>query len=210
MSHNLRPASPASDRQYARLRIPLALSVLLHLALLLTWQVNDTPGCCMADTEVVELAVQLVDSHELAGRPLARVARSTAVAPRVPPASIATEASAFPAGNAAPASDSTALAHQSARSRLAHEYLAAQLARYFTYPALARRQGWEGQVLLAVTIEPDGQLENLQVASSSGYAVLDAAALHALQRVGRLAAAADWLAGTTLDMRLPVIYRLRE
>lgn len=97
-----------------------------------------------------------------------------------------------------------------ARRRLAYEYLAAQLAHYFTYPALARRQGWEGQVLLTLTIEPDGQLDNLQVARSSGYAVLDAAALHALQRVGRLSAAADWLAGSTLDMHLPVIYRLRD
>jgi protein TonB len=192
------------------LRVPLALSVLLHLALLVTWRGNDTPGCCAADAEVAELAVQLVDARPTAGRPPLRVPQLSAVAPQAPSASDPTEASTSPAPDAAPASDSTALAAVSTRSRLAHDYLTAQLARYFTYPALARRQGWEGHVLLALTIEPDGQLENLQVASSSGYAVLDAAALHALQRVGRLAAAADWLAGTTLDMRLPVIYRLTE
>jgi protein TonB len=199
-----------SDTRYARLRVPLALSVLLHLVLLAPWPGNDADWCCAANTGIAELAVRLVDAVPSAGRPPMHVPRSHAVTSRPPPASDATGTSTSPAPDTASVPGPSALAAAAARNRLAHDYLAAQLARYFTYPALARRQGWEGQVLLAVTIEADGQLENPQVATSSGYAVLDAAALHALQRVGRLAAAADWLAGTTLDMRLPVIYRLTE
>jgi protein TonB len=192
------------------LRVALALSFLLHLALLATWPGNAAHRCCAVDAEVAELAVQLVDARRLEGRPPPHVVQSSASATQELPVPDPTAGPTPTVADAAPASDQAALAAVTARSRLARQHLAAQLAHYFTYPALARRQGWEGQVLLALTIEPDGHLDNLQVASSSGHAVLDAAALHALSRVGRLVAAGDWLAGTTLDLRLPVIYRLTE
>lgn len=194
----------------ARLRLALALSLLLHLPLLATGSRDDRPTNRLAPVGTTELALELLDTRRAETRSSPRVPQlHTSDRPALPaavPLAAPTPASA----EVVPVSGEAARADTAARRRLAHQYLAAQLAHYFSYPALARRQGWEGQVLLALTIEPDGQLDNLQVARSSGYAVLDAAALHALQRVGRLSAAADWLAGSTLDMQLPVIYRLSD
>lgn len=83
------------------------------------------------------------------------------------------------------------------------------LARYFDYPYVARLRNWEGSVLLAFHIETDGRLENIRIARSSGFAVLDDSALNSLRQVERLAEAAAWLRGRELAMQIPVIYRLR-
>lgn len=88
--------------------------------------------------------------------------------------------------------------------------LLANLANYFYYPALARRNGWEGTVLLGLRVEPDGQLDKIRLERSSGYAVLDNSALNSLKRIGQLAEARAWLEGRSVDMQLPVIYRLIE
>lgn len=50
------------------------------------------------------------------------------------------------------------------------------------YPWLARVAGWEGTVVLRVTIEGDGRPSAVMVATSSGYALLDAAAKDAIAR----------------------------
>lgn len=79
-----------------------------------------------------------------------------------------------------------------------------ELARHFNYPMLARKRGWQGEVLLAFRLEADGRIIDARVARSSGYGVLDRAALEALGKVKRLNP------GTLhgFAMRIPVIYRL--
>lgn len=84
------------------------------------------------------------------------------------------------------------------------------LSRYLVYPPLARSRGWEGTVLLELRVESDGHLDKIRVERSSGYAVLDHSALNSLNRLGRLAEASAWLDGRSVDMQLPVIYRLIE
>jgi len=51
-----------------------------------------------------------------------------------------------------------------------------------TYPALARRRGYEGKVVLRVLIRTDGTPETINIVTSSGYRVLDEAALDAVRR----------------------------
>lgn len=86
--------------------------------------------------------------------------------------------------------------------------LLADLGRRFTYPVLARRRGWQGEVLLSVTIHPSGMLERVQIAQSSGHDVLDRAAVSAMLHVKRVAEAGASLHGQDLQLLLPVIYRL--
>ena len=50
------------------------------------------------------------------------------------------------------------------------------------YPTLAKRRGWEGQVLLEVEVLSDGTPGKIQVSRSSGRDVLDNAALKAVKR----------------------------
>lgn len=78
------------------------------------------------------------------------------------------------------------------------------LTDHFRYPLLARRRGWQGEVLLSFRLETDGRILDAQIARSSGYGVLDQAALAALGKVKQLAPGI----AHSLTMQLPVIYRL--
>lgn len=82
-----------------------------------------------------------------------------------------------------------------------------ELARFFHYPPLARREGWEGTVQLRFDVAADGAIRNIQVAASSGYALLDRAAQAALAKASHIPV---WPAGETLTMELPVYYRLAD
>ena len=79
--------------------------------------------------------------------------------------------------------------------------------RQLTYPAIARRKGWQGIVKLELHIEPDGQISALHIDTTSGYSVLDKAALQSLQ-LANVPDAAQWLQGETIDMVVPVEYKL--
>ncbi len=50
------------------------------------------------------------------------------------------------------------------------------------YPAVARRKGWTGKVLLLVQVDKNGKVCQLSVDKGSGYSVLDRAALRAVRR----------------------------
>lgn len=87
--------------------------------------------------------------------------------------------------------------------------LAEAFAAHFHYPPLARRKGWEGAVTLALRVEIDGRLTGIHVVGSSGYRVLDNAAVASLLRARALPLPGGALGGS-LDMVLPVHYRLLD
>lgn len=61
------------------------------------------------------------------------------------------------------------------RSRIeAHKY----------YPPLARRRNWQGKVTVKFTIGEDLRAKSVAVTNSSGYSILDEAALNAIQSAG--------------------------
>lgn len=57
------------------------------------------------------------------------------------------------------------------------------------YPRLARKRGWEGVVLVEVSVDAQGRSISLKIVESSGYPVLDQAALQALQNASYTPAA---------------------
>jgi protein TonB len=50
------------------------------------------------------------------------------------------------------------------------------------YPRLARKKGYEGTVVLSVLVDKNGQVDNLWVFTSSGYRLLDNAAVNAVRK----------------------------
>ena len=50
------------------------------------------------------------------------------------------------------------------------------------YPSTARLNGWEGKVVLKVSIRHDGQLKDVEVVKSSSHESLDQAAMEAVRR----------------------------
>jgi TonB family protein len=80
------------------------------------------------------------------------------------------------------------------------------IAQYFHYPALARREGWQGSVQVGLTILDDGLISDVRVTHSSGYAVLDRAATNALNEAARIR---NWLHGQR-SIELPIHYQLAD
>lgn len=76
------------------------------------------------------------------------------------------------------------------------------------YPALARKQGWEGTVIMRVLVQADGLPYQVVVEKSSGHKVLDSAASETIQRwkfqpAGRGARAYDsWI---TIPVRFALV-----
>jgi len=79
----------------------------------------------------------------------------------------------------------------------------AQLADKLLYPPEAIKQGLQGETVVLLDIGEGGRIASALVASSSGHAVLDQAALRAVRQVGKLR---PTLAGRW--MLLPVRFRL--
>ena len=72
------------------------------------------------------------------------------------------------------------------------------------YPPEALAQGLEGEVIVLLEIDAAGHVQSAAIASGSGHAILDAAALRAVREVGTLSPA---VAGRTI--LLPVRFQLR-
>ena len=88
------------------------------------------------------------------------------------------------------------------------QYLHDEFQRYFYYPRLAIKRGWQGEVQIGLRIEANGTLSRIRVLRGSGYNLLDNAATKSLARVEVLPAAVSLLGGSSLDVILPVEYRL--
>jgi protein TonB len=69
------------------------------------------------------------------------------------------------------------------------------------YPARARRNGWQGTVLLLVRCGASGEVVAVEVISSSGHPLLDEAALAAVRR---------WqFSGGAGELQVPIAFHLR-
>lgn len=77
----------------------------------------------------------------------------------------------------------------------------AALSKHLFYPPDAIAQGLEGEVILLLTLAPNGQLASAEIARSSGHALLDQAALDAARRIGVLP-------GNPRQTLFPVKFRL--
>ena len=74
-----------------------------------------------------------------------------------------------------------------------------------TYPPEAQQRGWQGTVVLRLHITASGAVARATIDSSSGHAVLDAAAHRAVQ-AWRFAPARRAGAPVAMTVRLPVIF----
>lgn len=84
------------------------------------------------------------------------------------------------------------------------------LMQHLVYPLIARRRGWEGEVILGLHLKANGYISQVRITRSSGYTVLDNAALKSLNKVVRINTAQKLLNGQSMDLDLPVIYQIKE
>ena len=92
------------------------------------------------------------------------------------------------------------------------DYLSTEFKLRFKYPVLARKRGWQGEVLLWLEINSQGEISNIAVKRSSGYKVLDRNAVKTFELIAIISPELK----TKLDTRLssnhrvsiPVVYKL--
>lgn len=83
-----------------------------------------------------------------------------------------------------------------------------EFSKYFYYPKSAQRKNWQGLVILRFIIEKDGLIKHISISQSSGYSVLDNAAVKALEKVHKKDELSLALNGLQYSQLLPVQYRL--
>jgi protein TonB len=78
----------------------------------------------------------------------------------------------------------------------------AALSKHLFYPPEAIEQGLEGDVVLLLALDENGRILTAEIATSSGHALLDQAALDAARHIGALP-------GNPQQTLLPVSFRLQ-
>jgi protein TonB len=84
--------------------------------------------------------------------------------------------------------------------------LATQARRSKNYPPRALAAGWRGTAEVRLTVERGGILREPELLRSSGFPVLDAAALDMLARAAPQTAIPESLTGRTFSVVLPVVF----
>lgn len=78
-----------------------------------------------------------------------------------------------------------------------------KLSQHLFYPPEAVARGIEGEVRLILKLSPDGAIDDISIAASSGHTILDNAAVKAAYVMGKLPGV------TSRELILPVIFRLQ-
>jgi len=88
--------------------------------------------------------------------------------------------------------------------------LASAARRYKLYPPLALENGWSGTAEVAVAVAANGAAQPVQLLRSSGYALLDAAALEMMSKAALITAVPASLQGQHFSIPLPVVFERNE
>ena len=86
----------------------------------------------------------------------------------------------------------------------------ASISKDFSYPRLAIRNGWQGTVMLAFKINFSGEIFEQKVSKTSGYRILDQAALKSLLEIKHINISKNIQYYNPVSIELPVIFRLNE
>jgi protein TonB len=87
-------------------------------------------------------------------------------------------------------------------------HVAGAVALHQRYPRLAQLRQWQGTALLQLELAASGQLQSVRVLSSSGHDVLDQQAIAMVRAAAPLPPLPAALAGQTLTIDVPVVFRL--
>lgn len=60
--------------------------------------------------------------------------------------------------------------------------LTEELDKYFYYPKAAVRRNWQGSLTVSFVIHQDGSIDNIRISESSGYSILDNAAISSVSQ----------------------------
>ena len=197
----------------------VTLSLLAH-ALLFLFQVNPPSSLAQASLGSNRLSISLVSADTKATSNAETPARPTVKDPlqKTPQKMVAKKPvqTMFTADN----STTTSIIKtkpQTTPNAMQRNFLLGEikhrLSRYLSYPVRARRRGWQGEVMVGFHVDKQGFLRNVHLTQTSGYSLLDNAALNAIGKVKNIPLS-SWFKNNHEDtfyptaLQLPVSYRL--
>ena len=81
--------------------------------------------------------------------------------------------------------------------------------RQTSYPGRAVQRGWEGTVRMSVLIDKSGEVQQITITQSSEYAILDKAAVKAVERAAPFPEIPDEMNTKTFDLTVPITFQLK-
>ena len=85
-------------------------------------------------------------------------------------------------------------------------FIQEKISSYFIYPKEAEVNGWEGIVKVKFLLAADGRIKEIDIAESSGYPLLDAAAILAIKEASPYPFPQDYPQDEDLEIVLPINY----
>lgn len=83
-------------------------------------------------------------------------------------------------------------------------YIRDLVMKRLSYPAAAKRMGWEGKVVVSFVVEEDGHVSDVKVIEGSGFGVLDRNAVETIKKSSPFPKPP-----VRAELAMPVVYRLR-
>lgn len=208
MNHSLTYFQYGSSSLAAR-AIVLALVVTAHLAVLSVWQTQGNAQ--VVTTHQMSVSFIMAAQEQQPTRPPRQTAPPPPRTAPIPlPLQVAEPATIAAAEQAAAAAKVDAAMPAPVVADIEPDYKAAYLNNPPpAYPMVARRNGLQGRVTLSVEVLANGSCGQINIHKSSGYAMLDNAALQTVKN-WRFAPARQ--AGQTVDkwFMVPIQFSLKE
>ncbi|MCB5186168.1 energy transducer TonB [Methylobacillus gramineus] len=88
--------------------------------------------------------------------------------------------------------------------------LAKAISKYKQYPKIAQMRGWQGEVIVEVQSDGNGNVISSRIQKSSGHKVLDEQALTMVKKASPLPAPPEALRGKILNILVPIPFSLEE
>ncbi len=84
------------------------------------------------------------------------------------------------------------------------------IAKQKSYPKIAQMRGWQGEVLLDLKLDGNGNVQSANVKESSGHESLDNQALEMVRKASPFPAPPEALRGRSFNITVPVSFKLEN
>lgn len=84
------------------------------------------------------------------------------------------------------------------------------ISKFKKYPTIAARRGWEGKVIVELSLDGNGKLKSKKIIQNSGYEVLDQQALEMVDKALPFPEPPEALRGSGFTIRVPIPFKLEQ
>jgi protein TonB len=84
------------------------------------------------------------------------------------------------------------------------------ISKYKKYPKIAQMRGWQGEVIVELSLDGNGKLKSKRILQHSGYESLDQQALEMVDKALPFPAPPEALRGGSFTIKVPIPFKLEE